>query len=325
MIKVGRQLAAGWILGMVLIAGVAHAQERYQLTEDQWVQQKTFVPGTPEAKLQLIRKLIAQEKGKEAQKAIKKWIDTHQGHALMPQAYLISGDAKVARKHYYKALFDYELLIRMFPASEDFHTGLEREYEIALLFSNGVRRRWLGARTLSAAGEAEEVFIRIQERAPGSQIGEKASLALADFYFRRGEMASAAEAYQLFLENYSTSNHRERVMLRRIEADLASFQGPVFDPTGLLNATLHIKQFAQEFPASAERMGSDALLIRVTDSLALKDFYTAKWYESQKNGDVSAAYMYQRVMQDYPQTSAAKLAQDRLAKLDPQVQGGPLQ
>lgn len=301
---------------------VAHAEEQYQLKQDQWVAKQTYTPGTPEADLQAIRKMVAQGQGKKAAKAAKHWIKDHPNHPMLAEAYLIAGDAKVLQKHYYKALFEYEYMIRSFPGSEHYHLALERELEIANLFASGTKRRFMGMRLFSAAGEAEEIYIRTQERAPGSLIGEKASLQLGDFYFKRGEMRSAAEAYQLFLENYPRSRYRERVMLRRIEADLASFNSPVFDPTGLLDATIHIKQFEKEFPASAERLGTQALLVRVNDSLAAKDLHTAKWYEKRKKDVVSAVYMYHRIVKDHPQTAAARTAEEALTRLEPKLAGG---
>ncbi len=312
------------IFSLVLTLGLAavQAQEQYQLKQDQWVATQTAAPGSPEAKLQSIRKMVAQEQGKEAIEAVKDWIKTYPNHPMLAEAYLISGDAKVLERRYYKALFDYEYMIRSFPGSEHFHLALEREFEVAKIFASGTKRVWLGMRILSAHGEAEELFIRIQERAPGSLIGEQASLELGDFYFKRGEMRSAAEAYQLFLENYPRSRYRERVMLRRIEADLASFNSPVFDPTGLLDATIHIKQFEKEFPASAQRLGTQALLVRVNESLAAKDLHTARWYDKRKKDKVSAVYMYRRIVKDHPQTAAARDAEVALARLEPQLAGG---
>lgn len=307
---------------LMLVTVGAQAQEQYQLKQDQWVATQTPAPGSPEAQLQAIRKMVAQNQGKEAQKAAKDWIKANPNHPMLAEAYLVSGDAKVLQRHYYKALFDYEYMIRTFPGSEHYHLALEREFEVANIFASGTKRIWLGMRMLSAYGEAEELFIRVQERAPGSLIGEKASLELGDFYFKRGEMRSAAEAYQLFLENYPRSRYRERVMLRRIEADLASFNSPVFDPTGLLDASIHIRQFEEEFPASAERLGTQALLVRVNDSLAAKDLHTAQWYEKRKKDNVSAVYMYKRIVKDHPQTAAARDAEIALARLEPTLAGG---
>ena len=300
---------------VAMAATSAFAQERYRLSAEGDFQQQTFAdPATPAGQLQTIRKLLAEEQPKQALKLANKWIKQHPNHKLLPEAHLLHGDALVAQRQYFKALFDYELLIKAYPDSEQFATAIGREYEIARLFASGLKRRWLGMRILPAAGEAEELFIRVQERLPGSELGEKAMLALGDLYLDRGEMSSATLAYDLFLENYPRSAHRERAMLRLIDASLATFKGPDFDPTGLLEAAQRIEQFQGEFPASAERLDAAALLVRIDELLASKQVNLARWYE-RRGERVGAIYLYQRVLRDHPATAAAQIAERRLAAL----------
>ena len=303
------------------VAGAVVAQEVYELDDSyDWQQQSRYDPATPQGQLQAIRKALAEERPKAARDMADDWIEQHPNHPLLVEAHLLRGDALVAQKHYYDALFDYEFVIRQFPASQQYHTALEREFEIARLFASGLRRRFLGMRILPATGEAEELFIRIQERAPGSHIGEKASLALGDFYFDRAEMTAAAEAYDLFLANYPESRFRQRAMLRQIQASLATFKGPQFDSRGLLDAAERIRAYQQAYPAEAERLGAEALLLRIDESLALKTYYSASWYE-RTGKKVSAVYLYRRVVKDYGRTAAAQAAIQRLEALgEPVVQ-----
>lgn len=298
----------------VLASNPAAGQERYSLEAGQWQQQTAPDPATAEGELHAIRKLLAQDEPKQAHQLAKQWVKRHSDHPLLAEAYLLKGDARVAEREYFKALFDYEYLIRAFPASEQYVAALEREYEIARLFAAGMKRKWARIFRLSAAGEAEEIFIRIQERVPGSELGEKASLALSDFYFDRAEMKNATIAYDMFLSNYPRSDYRERAMLRLIEASLATFKGPQFDPTGLIEAQQRIKQFQDEFPASAERLGSAALLVRIHELLALKNHFMAQWYDD-RGRQVSAVYLYQRVVRDFSDTAAAGMAAERLNDL----------
>lgn len=276
-------------------------------------------PGSPEGQLQAIRRLVVKEKGREAFKSAEAWIESHPNHPRLPEAYLARGDAQVARRSYYKALFDYEYVLRTYPDSDQFFAALQREYKIAQLFSNGMRRKLWGMRIIGAGGEAEELFIRIQERAPGSDIGEKASLALGDYYFRRAEMTNAAEAYDLFLINYPRSVKREQAILQLIRANLATFKGPRFDGSGLIEAAQRLKTYQREFPAGAEQLGADALLVRIDESMALKDYYTAHWYQS-RGERVSAVFLYERVIRDYPQTAAAQSALDAHRTLRPMLE-----
>jgi len=295
------------------------AQEQYDLEDGRWEKQNALDPATPEGQLQTIRQTLAQDDDEQAALLIDQWIESHPQHALGPQAHLLRGDTRVAQQHYFEALFDYEHVIRQYPASLEFQEALGREYNIARLFASGVNRRLWGMRFLSAAGEAEEIFIRIQERSPGSELGELASIALGDFYFDRAQMTTAAEAYQLFLDNYPRSEQVQRAMLQLIRTNLATFKGPAFDPTGLIEAAQRIKTFQDRFPAAAERAGTDALLIRIDESLASKMLNTARWY--QKRGHrIGAIHTYRRIVQDYSKTAAAQTAIDRLTDLRSTVQ-----
>lgn len=302
---------------------LATAQEEYRLDDQgQWEQLTSFDPATPEGQLQAIRKAIAEEHGGKAVKLASRWIERYPNHPLLVEAHLLRGDARVLENDFFDALFDYEWVIRMYPASEQFITALEREFKVAEIFAGGKRRKLLGMRLITAYGEAEEIFIRIQERLPGSDLGERASIRLGDFYFDRGEMERAAEAYDLFLDNYPRSRRREWAMLRLIQASLARFKGPNFDSTGLIDAQERIRQYKSEFPAAAERIGADALTNRIADSLALKLFNTARWYEGQGE-KVSAVHVYRRLIRDYPQTGAAQDALARLEAMDERVAEAP--
>lgn len=299
---------------LVLATVPAFAQDRYELTGDQWQQAASHDPASPEGQLQAIRKLMAQDQYKDAQHRATDWIETYPNHPMLVEAYLLRADARTGRRHYYKALFDYEYLIRTFPASEQYQTALEREYEIARLFVEGMKRRLWGMRILPAQGEGEELLVRIQERSPGSELGEKASLLLGDYYFAQSRMYEAATAYDLFLINYPLSSHREGVMLRMIQASLATFKGPEFDSKGLLDAAERIRQYQREYPAAAERIGAGAILVRIDESLALKSYSTGQWFED-RGRTVSAVTLYQRVVRDHPQTAAARQALASLESL----------
>ena len=306
----------GWLFMLLMLAFVhpATAQQRYDLEDGDWVRQAPPTPGTPEAELEAIRKLIAQGQGKEAKHQTDTWIETHPDHKLMPEALLVRGDANVAREHFYKSLFDYEQLIREYPGSAQFHTALEREFELAKLFLGGTKRLFWGMRIFPAKDEAEEILVRIQERVPGSELGEDASIMLADYFFDKPQMDSAADAYDLFLVNYPHSERKEWAMLRLIQANLARFKGPRFDATGLIEAGQRLKTYRVEYPASAERMGVDALLIRIDESLAMRDMVAADWHVLRKQ-PLSAIYLYRRIIQDYPQTAAAQDAIKKLADI----------
>ena len=139
-------------------------------------------------------------------------------------------------------------------------------------------------------------------------------ITLGDFYFAQSQMKLASETYDLFLLNYPDSDRREWAMLRSIQASLARYQGPRFSQTGLIDARQRLQLYEAEFPAAAERIGAAALLTRIEESLALRDYTTARWYD-RTGEDVSAATLYRRIVRDFPQTAAARRALERLEKI----------
>ena len=300
----------------------AGSQTSYELTESGFVPLNVPAPGSPAARLAEARRLIAQDQPDPARELLDDWLEQHPGHPLTVEALLMRGDAKAAAGDYYKALFDYEEVVSIYPATPQFWTALEREYKIALLYGGGLKRKLFGQRWLSAKAEGAELLIRIQERAPGSTLGERASISLADHYFDEGEMAQAAEAYELFLLNYPESELRQRALLRLIQSSLARFKGPEFDATGLIDAGERLRQYRDEYPAGADRIGVDALLIRIRESLARRDLSSARWYD-RTGQDVSAVMLYRRLIREYPDTAAARRAIDRLAALDQPIVEAP--
>jgi len=298
------------LIGWLGFAGSAWAQVEFELRADGFERVAEPAAGA-DAELQAVRTALAEGRPGEALDRASAWIDANRRHSRMPEALLLRGDAKVMREDYFKALFDYEFLVRRYPDSPQFMTGLEREFEIARMFGQGMKRKLWGMRILSAAGEAEELLIRIQERAPGSRLAEKANIELGDFYFRRGEMALAAEAYDIFLGNFPESLMAEHAWQRLIDANLATFHGPRFDATGLYEARQRLGEFEQAHPLAAEAQGGTELAARIDESLAEKTLIKADWYAGQGR-DVSAAFLYRRIVETHPGTAAAGKARQAL-------------
>ncbi len=292
-------------LGLSPMVPPANGQEQFILTdEDAWEAVDSPDVASAEGQLAMARRALAAGDSKRAEYLAGAWIKRHPNHALQPEAYLIRGDALHARGNHYKALFDYEYIARVFPASEAFITAAERELEIARLFATGTKRRLWGLRLLDASDEVQELLIRIQERLPGSRLAEEAGMELADFYFRRREMDLAADMYAIFIENYPHSDQLTKARRRLIYAHLASFKGPEFDATGLHDAKALLEQFRVEEPAEAQRVGAEALLTRIDESDAQKLLGTARWY--LRTRDVLAAdYTIRRLLRTYPRSVAA--------------------
>lgn len=298
-------IRAGLFAFLTLAAAPAHAQDEFRLgDDDSWLKTESLDPGSPEGQLAHARRFIAEGRFERGQEAADRWIDQHPNHPLMPEAYLIRGDARVGRKSYYKALFDYEAIVRVYPASEVFIIALEREFEIAQRFAHGTKRKLWGLRLVGAKDEAEELLIRIQERLPGSALAERAGIELGDFYFREGKMKIAVIAYDLFLENYRNSEFVTIARLRLIAAHLAGAKGPEFDVSGLYAARERLREMQVVDPVAAQEHMADAIIAGINEKDARKMLTTAKWY-LRTHDPIAAEFIIRRLVRTYERSAAA--------------------
>lgn len=300
-------------------ASPASAQDTYKLgPDDAWQKTGDIDTTTAAGQLQQGRKALADKEYSRAENLATRWIEKHEQNPLLPDAYLIRGDAKVGLGNEYDALFDYEFVARSYSGSEAFVTACQREFDIAKQYAHGYHRKFLGMRIMPADDEAEEIFIRVQERLPGSRLGEEAGMELADFYFDRSKMSLAVDAYSLFIENYPRSGQIDKARRRVIYAGLASYKGPQFDPKGLYESRSRLQQLKLIQPIEAEKMGAEALLTRIDESDALKMLTTAKWYLHIGN-PIAAELIIRRLVNKYPRSVATIDALRMIPEVLPQL------
>jgi outer membrane protein assembly factor BamD (BamD/ComL family) len=138
---------------------------------------------------------------------------------------------------------------------------------------------------------------------PGSRLAEEAGMRLADFYFDRRQMALAAVAYELFIQNYPRSSQIDKARRRLIYSNLATFKGPEFGAAGLYEARDRLRQLQTQQPAEAQRMGADALLTRIDESDAQKLLSIARYY-MDTGEPISAEFTIRRLTSRYPHSAA---------------------
>jgi len=299
------------VLFSAVTFGAAQPNE-YRLDPSGRLQQiERPAPGTPAGRIAEARRQLAEDRPEQAQRILSEFIDEFDrpGNEYLPEAYLLRGDARLAMDREFSALYDYEAVLTRFRQSDQFPVAVSRELEIALRYAAGLRIRTLGFRIADSSDVAVELLIRVQERMPKSDLAERASISLADFYYERREMKLASTSYDLYLQNFPNGPNRIKAMKRRIQTDIARFKGPRYDASGLLDARVRLNDFIARFPGEASESGlNEALLVRVDESIAAQELDTAEWY--LRTGDeASARFALTRLRRDHPQSIAAQRAE----------------
>jgi tetratricopeptide (TPR) repeat protein len=280
----------------------------FELREDRsWERTEAPEPGSDAWVIAEARRLILDGQGDRAERMMTRWLrdEANAGKALRARALLVRGDARVADRDEYRALYDYEELIREFPESDAFEKAVERELEIGLRYLGGLKRKVWGIRWVDATDIGIETLIRVQERMPGSDLAERASIELADYFYRERRIELADEAYGLYLESFPEGRHARKAARRRIYAAIARYQGPAYDASMLLDAQVRIRRFKERFPAEADRRGiNEGLVGRLDESLAAQLLNAAEWY-LDTGEDASARLTLRRLIDRYPETLSA--------------------
>jgi outer membrane protein assembly factor BamD (BamD/ComL family) len=301
-------LLALLVLSLLAAQGAIAQSQTYTLDEGGWVEGPPPEPGSDQARIDDAIRLLAEGRNGDARSALSEFIRQYENtrNPFLAQAYRLRGDAKVAQGDEFKALYDYETVIRSFPGSEEVAIAVEREFTIAQRYDKGLRKKFFGLRIEPAGDIAVEIYIRTQERLPGSALAEQAAIALADHYFDRRDWIFAAETYDLYLLNFPQGPNAIKAQKRRIYSEIAGYGGPERDTRPLIEARERIRRFERLYPAEAQASGlNEQLIERIDESLAEQMLVTSKWYLRVKDNP-SARYTLRRLIMKYPTSVAAQ-------------------
>lgn len=267
--------------------------------------------------LDRVEEMIRNGQGSAAKKIVVAWIRSRPKDApnrdravfLLGQAnFVIGSSARIS------AFYNFDEVLDLYPDSRYFYPALERQFDIADAYLRGYKNRFIGLPMLSAESEATEMLYRIQQRAPGSPLAERALLRVADHYYATGDFDLAADAYAAYVRNYPRSPNLPRVRLRQAFSSLAQFRGIKFDATPVIDARQQLVNLANDYPRLAEEENVAALLRRIDEALARKLLETADFYR-RTDKPRGAVYHYRYLVERFPDSPEAEEARQRLARM----------
>lgn len=354
----GTLFLASVVVGAVAFRAGAQSNE-YRLEGEKWVASRVPEAGSDEGVIASARQHLARGDAYRARRILDDWLDEHEHletNAWVPVAYLLRGDAHLARGREEAALADYEEVVKRFPESDSFPIALEREHQVALKYLGGLRRKVLGFRLDSGIPLAEEILLRVCERLPRSRLAERSLLALADYYYAARELRLAVDCYDVFLILYgpkwwegqsageggaappsesglrqllggrrgkgTESEFSTKAIQRLTYSYIAKFKGPRYDSTPLEDARTIIRKARANDPTIFEKDGiGEALEARLEESMAAQMLDTARFY-LKRDDPVSARLTLRRLVKRHDQTAAAARGREMLAARGWSVESG---
>jgi outer membrane protein assembly factor BamD (BamD/ComL family) len=298
-------------------------QERLEFdpATNKWVAIAPPIPGTQEGDLALARLYLARNKYKLARKSFKQWRAMYPQSPHWPDALLYSAETEIAAEDAkpksgdlikaYKWLQD---IITGWPGTENSDRAMRKTLIIAemLLFKDRKQKVWGGMFWLSGKDEALQMLDRIiDDYARETPIAEQALRLKADYHYGAGEFEEAEKAYARLMRDFPRGRYAKISLLRAGQSAFAQFPGVYFDDADLLEADVYLGDFSKKYPGDAENNNVPELQSRIRESRAEKDFRVAQYYERVHKMD-PAAYYYRAVDRNYPGTTWAAQAHQRL-------------
>lgn len=261
---------------------------------------------------------------KEARKLYKKAGDTWPDSSLEEDAMFMTAECEFFLDEYPDASDHYANLLKKYENSRHLDVVVSRQFSIARYWlelqetdhqpllvpnlTNGTKPWW------DTTGNAHAVMQSVWINDPTGPLADDSVLATANDYFVNGRFKDADEYYEQLRQDYPKSEHLANAFLLGIQAKLATYQGPDYDPTPLLESEKLVEQALLQFPTQLagerERIletRKKILYLKAERDMFMGDFYAKKKYYR------SAARYHQRVIKDYPQTQLASEAETKLA------------
>ena len=282
-------------------AGRALAQEEYEWKDGNWVRAPAPAKGTPAGECTLIRQYVEKGWNRTAVREADRFVKKYPAEPTVEEVLMLAGRAELAGGRYFQAYEYFEQQLTRFPSGRYFERALQYESEAAEAFLAGKKRIVWGIFYLPAQDDGITILGKIAEHAPGSALAEKSLMRIADYYYQERKYPEAVHAYDRYLEVFARAERASTAMLQAARASLASYRGPEYDDTPLLEARQRYLMFAQRFPLQADRADVPRILEQIRASLAQKAYATADFYERTGRRE-PAKYYYRLVVEQYPQT-----------------------
>ncbi len=279
-----------------------------------WVQPKPPEPGTAAFALQTIRQHVNDGANEQAVELAEEFLIKHADSPLCEEALCLAGQAAINRGHYWDAYKWFERQVASYPNGPFFERALDREFIIGDAFLKGRKRRAFKILRLSAIDEGIDILMRIATHAPGTELGERALLRVADHHFNHQQYPEAIKVYDEFVKQNPSSTRRAYAMLQAARGNLLDYRGVRYDETPLLEAAERFRVFAQAYPRAGQKENIPGILEDIRLSLAHKVFHAGQFYQ-RTNHPRAAVYYYRQVIAQYGDTHWAGSAQDKLDQL----------
>jgi outer membrane protein assembly factor BamD len=220
---------------------------------------------------------------------------------------------------YYAAFQNYQKAVENFPHIENIDEVIEREYNIANLYSAKDNPKVLGTDIMTATDRAVEIYKKVVENAPYGRLADKALFNMGSTLKKADRYDEAVEAFQKIVDDYKESDLAARAQYEAAYCAYRSSLKPAYAAEPTEKAIKAFEDFSKETTDKQLTEEADATLRRLKDKAAEKLVMTAEFYE-RIGQHQSAVVYYKEVLEKYPQGAFAEKAAGKIEELEKKIE-----
>ena len=222
------------------------------------------------------------------------------------------GIAYEKRGKFKKAFEAYEVIFKKYPDYENLDDIIEREFAMAEKYASGEMKSIFGLDFAESDKTALEIYDRVVKNFPFGKHSEISVLHSLHILIRTEKYKDAETKIGAFKKAYENSPLMDEVCYLEGYQYYVQIKRAEYDQKNTLAAMERLESYLKAYPEGAFKSKAVAMLNELKDITCEQKYKTAEFYLKQNNRPAAEKYL-KSIVENYPDTSWAKLATQRLS------------
>lgn len=200
-----------------------------------------------------------------------------------------------------------------------FEDAIAYKFGIAERFRNGEKKPLFDShkapKWLSAKEDAIEIYDEVIATVPHGAFAAKSLLGKAQIQAELEDYKPSLETLDLLIRRFPKHELAAEAYLEKVHVYYMQCQGKSLDPDLLDLAKVTFQKFRLAFPREPRLNNAEEYIQKTKEAFAQNLLNTGTFFQKTKKAPAAKIY-YKKVLSQYPETSAAIAAQEKLNRLD---------
>ncbi len=295
------------LFGLVLAPSLSFAYWEWTPKTNKWINPKLAVKETPEAQYAWADEYVAKKDYSVAIRKLEQLIEVFPASPYAAKARYHIGEIYQMAGEKEKAFQSYQKVLDNYPGSDLVTTAVSKQFVIGGQFANKKQGGWFSF----LRSDPADLLTRTVTAAPYAAEAEKALYDLGNYHFREKHFQEAIDTFDRLVQDYPESQYGPAAELKAGKANFKIYRKQKNNEDLLLNTSTRLASFLARYPDNKDNGRAQKLYNQTRELLAGKVLDVAQFYEKNKNRKAAKVY-FEKVVNDYPETEAAKAAGEKI-------------